>query len=260
MFVTERLCRELAWHGITIVSGMARGIDTAAHRGAIAGKGRTMAVLGNGMDIVYPPENNSLSKEIVNCGALITEYRRGEPPHRKHFPCRNRIISGLSMGVVVVEAGERSGSLITARLALEQNREVFAVPGMVDSPGSRGTHKLLKDGAKLVETVHDILDEILPHLENKSDLENTTTMPVSQRYTVTEKKQRISSAAEKDRYDLTEEEASLLALFTPSPLEIDELITLSSISCKAIQPILMMLEIKGRIQKMPGAKYMLKEQ
>jgi len=253
MFVTERLCRELAWHGITIVSGMARGIDTAAHRGAIAGKGRTIAVLGSGMDVTYPPENSSLSMEIVNRGALITEYRRGISPHPKNFPCRNRIISGLSMGVVVVEAGERSGSLITARLALEQGREVFAVPGMVDSPGSRGTHKLLKDGAKLVETVHDIMDEILPQLESKH-----VAPTVSQHSGTAEEKQKISPPG-KDRGDLTKEEASLLALLSSSSKETDELITLSGISCKAIQPLLMMLEIKGHIQKMPGTKYMLKE-
>jgi DNA processing protein len=255
MFVTERLCRELAWHGVTVVSGMARGIDTAAHRGAIAGKGRTLAVLGNGINIVYPPENSSLAQEIVSNGALITEYRRGIPPHRDHFPRRNRIISGLSMGVVVVEAGERSGSLITARLALEQDREVFAVPGMVDSPGSRGTHKLLKDGAKLVETVHDILDEILPQLENKPVAAGQyQDAPAAEK----EEKRKISPP-QKDSPDLTADEASLLALLTPSPREADELITLSGISCKAIQPILMMLEIKGHIQKMPGAKYMLKE-
>jgi len=257
MFVTERLCRELAWHGITIVSGMARGIDTAAHRGALAGKGRTIAVLGSGMNIVYPPENSSLSEEIANHGALITEYRRGTPPLRKHFPSRNRIISGLSLGVVVVEAGERSGSLITAKLALEQGREVFAVPGMVDSPGSRGTHKLLKDGARLVETVHDILDEILPQLESKP-----VASPVPARAGTAEEKQKKSPGkkdAGKDRGDLTAEEASLLALFDSSPREIDDLITLSGISCKAIQPILMMLEVKGHIEKMPGAKYTLKE-
>ena len=253
MFVTERLCRELAWHGITIVSGMARGIDTAAHRGALAGKGRTIAVLGNGMNVIYPPENSSLSEEIVNCGALVTEYRRGISPDRKHFPCRNRIISGLSMGVVVVEAGERSGSLITARLALEQGREVFAVPGMVDSPGSRGTHKLLKDGARLVETVHDILDEILPQLEDKP-----VAQPVPRHHGTAEEKQKISSPKE-NRGDLTGEEASLLALLRSSPREIDELIALSGISCKDVQPVLMMLEMKGHIQKMPGTKYMLKE-
>ena len=256
MFVTERLCRELAWHGITIVSGMARGIDTAAHRGALAGKGRTIAVMGNGMNIIYPPENSSLSEEIINHGALVTEYRRGISPHRKHFPCRNRIISGLSMGVVVVEAGERSGSLITARLALEQGREVFAVPGMVDSPGSRGTHKLLKDGARLVETVHDILDEILPLLEDKHAASSVPQYPVNP--STAEEKQKISST-EGDCCDFTKEEAYLLALLRSSPREIDELITLSSMSCKAIQPILTMLEIKGHIQKMPGMKYMLKE-
>ncbi|MCX5854240.1 MAG: DNA-processing protein DprA, partial [Deltaproteobacteria bacterium] len=164
-FSTERICRELALKGITIVSGLARGIDSAAHRGAVAGKGRTIAVLGCGLDIVYPPENEKLFMEIVEKGAVITEFPFGVPPNAPNFPSRNRIISGMSLGVVVVEAGEKSGSLITARMALEQGREVFAVPGSIDSAGSRGTHLLIKQGAKLIESVDDILDEILPQID-----------------------------------------------------------------------------------------------
>ena len=164
-FSTERLCRELAINGITVVSGMARGIDSAAHKGALAGKGRTIAVLGCGLDTIYPPENKELYEEIVSKGAVITEYPFGTPPSGSNFPARNRIISGISLGVVVVEANEKSGSLITAKLALEQGREVFAVPGSIDSAGSRGTHKLIKQGAILIENVHDILDEILPQVE-----------------------------------------------------------------------------------------------
>ena len=145
-YVTEKLSRELALKGITVVSGLARGIDSAAHRGALAGKGRTIAVLGSGLDIVYPPENEALAAEIAAQGALITEYPFGTPPNAPNFPARNRLISGISLGVVVVEAGEKSGSLITARIASEQGRSVFAVPGAIESAGSRGTNRLIKQG------------------------------------------------------------------------------------------------------------------
>ena len=164
-FSTERLCRELALKGVTIVSGLARGIDTAAHKGCLAAKGRTIAVLGCGMDIIYPKENKDLFEKIPLQGAIITEFPFGTPPNGPNFPARNRIISGLSLGVVVVEASYRSGSLITARVALEQGREVFAVPGSIDADGSKGTNKLIKDGAKLIESADDILEEILPQLE-----------------------------------------------------------------------------------------------
>jgi len=251
MFVAERLCRELALHGITVVSGMARGIDSAAHRGAISGKGRTIAVLGNGLDIVYPPENLSLSKNIADHGALITEYPAGTPPRRNNFPARNRIISGISLGVVIVEATERSGSLITAKFALEQGREVFAIPGAIDSPGSKGTHKLLKDGAKLVETVDDILDEIHYHL----DVVNTA-LPASG---CPGKSENVGPEQRKHVMELNPDEEAILSHLKNSPIDVDELIFLTGITCQAIQPILMMLEMKGCIQKMPGSKYMLKE-
>ncbi len=161
-YVTEKISRELALKGITVVSGLARGIDAAAHRGALAGKGRTIAVLGCGLDIVYPPENEALAADIAAHGALVTEFPFGTPPNAPNFPARNRIISGISLGVVVVEAGEKSGSLITARIAAEQGRSVFAVPGAIEAAGSRGTNRLIKQGAKLIENVEDILEEILP--------------------------------------------------------------------------------------------------
>ena len=157
-----------SWHyrGVTVVSGLARGIDTCAHRGALAGRGRTIAVMGCGIDVIYPQENRKLHGEIVSNGAVVTEFPFGTEPDRPHFPARNRIISGMSLGVLIVEAGEKSGSLITAQCALEQGREVFAVPGSIDLPGSRGTNSLLRQGAKLVEGVEDILEEILPQLEH----------------------------------------------------------------------------------------------
>lgn len=158
--VARTLGRGLAQVGLTVVSGLARGIDAAAHRGALEVGGRTVAVLGSGVDVVYPPEHESLAQEIEREGALVSEFPPGTRPYASHFPLRNRIISGLCRAVVVVEASERSGSLITARAALEQGRDVLAVPGTVLSGRYRGGHALIKDGARLVETVEDILDEL----------------------------------------------------------------------------------------------------
>src|SRR6266446_527592 len=159
------LARDLAQRGVTIVSGFARGIDAAAHKGALEAGGRTVAILGTGIDRVYPRDHRKLADDILNNrGALVTQFPLGTPPVSENFPYRNRIISGLSLGTVVVEAAENSGSLITARLAIEQNREVFAVPGPITTSRSRGPHRLIKDGAKLVEGIDDILNEIAPAL------------------------------------------------------------------------------------------------
>src|SRR5215472_15374488 len=162
--VAERLAADLASRRIVVVSGLARGIDSAAHRGALAAKGTTLAVLGCGADVIYPAEHRDLARQIERDGAIVSELVPGTPPQKQFFPLRNRIISGLSRAVLIVEAGEKSGSLITARCALEQGREVLAVPGNVLSGRNRGGHALLKDGAKIVETADDILEELgLPH-------------------------------------------------------------------------------------------------
>jgi DNA processing protein len=162
--VAERLAAELAGAGLTIVSGMAKGIDTYAHRGALKGGGRTVAVLGHGLDTCYPPENRRLAAEIAENGAVVSEYALGVQPAGENFPPRNRIISGLAAGVLIVEAGEASGALITSRYAAEQGRDVFAVPGPITSPASRGCLRLIQDGAKLVVSANDILEELNPHL------------------------------------------------------------------------------------------------
>jgi DNA processing protein len=156
--VAERLAADLAMRGIAVVSGLARGVDSAAHRGALAGT--TVAVLGSGVDVIYPREHTELAGQIAQTGALVSEFAPGAAPHKRCFPMRNRLISGLSRAVVVVEAGRKSGSLITARTALDQGREVLAVPGNVLTDRNRGGHALIRDGAKIVETADDILDEL----------------------------------------------------------------------------------------------------
>jgi len=158
----ETLAADLAARGVTIVSGFARGIDAAAHRGALAAGGRTLAVLGCGVDVVYPPEHAALAREVERRGTLVSQFRPGTAPLPHHFPARNRTLAGLALGVIVVEAAERSGALITAGFAGDLGREVFAVPGRITSPSSRGTHRLIRDGATLVEQWADVVDE-LPH-------------------------------------------------------------------------------------------------
>ncbi|MGH9434724.1 MAG: DNA-processing protein DprA [Terriglobia bacterium] len=158
--VAHRLAGDLAMRQLVVVSGLARGIDSAAHRGAVEAKGRTVAVLGSGLDVIYPKENRKLADKVAECGAVISEFPQGTSPAPENFPIRNRIISGLSLGVVIVEAAEYSGSLITARLALEQNREVFAVPGNITSAQSFGPNLLIKQGAKLVDQWMDVVEEL----------------------------------------------------------------------------------------------------
>jgi DNA processing protein len=238
-YTTERISRELSIKGITIVSGLARGIDAAAHRGALTAQGRTIAVMGSGLDIIYPPENKKLYAEIEQSGAVISEYSLGTPPLANNFPARNRIISGMSYGVVVVEAGEKSGSLITARLALEQGREVFAVPGSIDSAGARGTNKLIKQGAKLVENIDDILEDILPQIEKTallaaSSVENSDVIepPIITKLTAIEK--------------------IIIDFISTNNLHIDEIIAATALSPAEALSSLMSLELKGIIQQHPG--------
>ena len=229
--MTERVSQELASHGVTVVSGMARGIDSVAHQGAISAGGRTIAVLGCGVDVVYPPENRNLFQEIIDHGAVLSEFPMGSPPEGSHFPKRNRIISGLSMGVVVVEAGQRSGSLITANCALEQGRDVFAVPGNIGVASSRGTNQLIKQGAKLVETSQDILMEIAPQSRSKNETAPTAEDPAKH---------------------LPEEQRSLYGLLLETPTHIDEIIRKSQWEPGRVMSLLLELELKGFVSQWPG--------
>jgi len=245
-YTTERISRELALQGITVVSGMARGIDSAAHRGAITAHGRTIAILGSGLDVIYPPENKSLFADILQTGAVISEFPLGTPPRPSNFPARNRIISGMSYGVVIVEAGEKSGSLITARLALEQGREVFAVPGSIDSSGSRGTHKLIKQGAKLIENTDDILEEILPQIERTTPLQTPSVSPFPE---INEERFKSSSAVEQ----------KILSLMSPKRIHIDDLISFSGLTSGDVLRTVTTLELKGMIQQYPGKFFTIKK-
>ena len=255
-FSTERLCRELVMKGITVVSGLARGIDTAAHQGSLAAKGRTIAVLGCGLDIVYPPENKALFELIPLQGAIITEFPFGTPPQATNFPTRNRIISGLSLGVVVVEANYRSGSLITARVALEQGREVFAVPGSIDSDGSKGTNKLIKEGAKLIEGADDILEEILPQIGRKPAPFFAGKADQLQANTVDK---RAIQPSEPYPQALTEGQAKLMKGLATTPVSVDQLIAFTGEKAGDVLNNLLLLELQGLICQLPGKMYALKE-
>ena len=226
-----RLARDLALQGVTVVSGMARGIDTAAHWGALKNGGRSVAILGCGIDLVYPPENAALYQSLAEGGALVSEFPLGTPPLSENFPRRNRIISALSRGVLVVEAGEASGSLITAQYALEQGREVFAVPGNVSVSGSRGVNGLIKDGAKLVERVEDILEEL--------QLQPHATGPHPQ----------------PSSFPLSPQEAEIYALLCQGALQIDDIIVQSALTAGEVSATLLRLELKGAIVQLPGKRF-----
>lgn len=235
---TKRLCRDLASIGMTVVSGMAVGIDTAAHRGALSGHGKTIAVLGSGFNNVYPAENRKLFDDIARNGAVITEFPMATEPEPHNFPTRNRVISGISLGTVVVEATRKSGSLITARLAAEQNREVFAVPGSIQSFKSMGTHTLIKQGAKLVEHAQDIMDELAHMIGQKTTGDRMQNEPA-------EKSQPLSS-----------EELRVLEALDPYPAHIDDLVRKLSMAPGILSGILLQLELKGLVTQAPGKRFL----
>ena len=257
-YVTEKLSRELALKGITVVSGLARGIDSAAHRGALAGKGRTIAVLGSGLDIVYPPENEALAVDIAAQGALVTEYPFETPPNAPNFPARNRLISGISLGVVVVEAGEKSGSLITARIASEQGRSVFAVPGAIESAGSRGTNRLIKQGAKLIENVEDILEEILPQAGLPPVVPERPPL-LSVPEAVPDEPETAPAPFSDKVEGLGETENKLLSFITREPADVNTLIARSGLTAHEVQSGLLVLALGGIIRQLPGKMFLRKE-
>jgi len=231
--VADRLGYQLARTGFTVISGLARGIDTAAHEGCIKGGGRTIAVMGGALDKVYPPENEPLAEQITKQGAVLTEFAMGREPDRTTFAIRNRIVSGLSMGVVVVEAGLKSGALITADVAAEQGRTIFAVPGRIDSQASRGPHKLIKAGARLVEDVDDILQEfefLIPP----------------------EKKQAELSLDMRPEVRLDADEQAVVKALWQGPMDVDALTREAGLSSARVSALLIGLEMKRVVRMLPG--------
>ena len=231
--------RYLASRGFVIVSGLAQGIDAAAHEGALDAGGKTVAFLGTGIDRVYPAINRQLAHTIAENGALVSEYPLGAPPERWHFPERNRLISGLGLGTLVVEAARRSGSLITARLAAEQGREVFALPGSIHNALARGCHELIRQGAKLVESAGDILSELRPlagHMLETAD-ESTTNQ---------------SAPPESD-----DEYAELRRVLSHDPTSIDDLVKQSGLTIDQLSSMLLILELHGEVESLSGGRYAL---
>lgn len=232
--------RHLSATGFCIVSGLAQGIDTAAHTGALETGGKTVAVLGHGIDRVYPATNRDLAHRIIGSGAVMSEYPLGSAPRREHFPQRNRLISGLALGTLVVEAAKRSGSLISARLAAEQGREVFAIPGSIHNALSRGCHQLIRQGAKLVESAEDIVSELGPlvgHLmQNETD-------------TATKSPQDVAPAHDAD-YDM------LLRAIGHDPATADQLAAESGLTIEQVSSMLLILELKGEVEALKGGQYL----
>lgn len=230
--ITERISRELVRRGITIVSGMARGIDSIGHLAALKEKGRTLAVFGSGLDVLYPPENKKLAGQIRSSGAVISEFFLGTKPEAPNFPRRNRLISGLSLGVVIVEAGNKSGALLTAQCALEQNREVFAIPGSLDSKNSQGTNKLIKEGAKLVTVVEDILEEL------RISVKTEGSAPPAQ--------------TQRDLSGLSEAERNMFKIISDEPYHIDKIALQASVGVPEALSTLLSLELKGLVKQLSG--------
>jgi DNA processing protein len=237
--ITEQLASGLAGVGFTIVSGLARGIDAAAHRGALSAGGRTLAVLGCGLGRTYPPEHERLRREIEEQGAVLSELSLDAPPHSGHFPRRNRIISGLSFGVVVTEAAIDSGSLITAQLGAEQGREVFAVPGSVNAGTSRGTHALIKEGATLVEQAQDVIDVITPQLEPAM-------------------RSRLSAAPSPHASgeNFGNHERLVYDALSHEPLTVDHLLERTRLPVPSVMASLLSLELQRRVRQLPGQRYL----
>ncbi len=238
-----KFAQTLSNYDLTIVSGMAKGIDTFAHKGVLQGGRVTAAVLGCGLDICYPPENKEIKEEIQSSGILLSEFPPGFKPLPQNFPRRNRIISGLSLGVMVIEAGEKSGALITADFALEQGREVFAVPSGVGSPYSRGCHKLIKEGAKLVENIEDVLEELSPQLIPQ----NTTVKGYEEN--------NLLIGNSKDKYTFSQEEKELLEVLHYEPITLEEITHATGFTPAAVSALLLELELKGIIKQLPGNYY-----
>lgn len=239
--MAKMFARRLSEQGLVVVSGMARGIDTAAHQGALESGGVTWAVCGCGLAVVYPPENKALKKAIAQQGAVISEFPMATEPRPYHFPRRNRIISGMSQGIIVVEAAQKSGALITADFALEQGRDVYAIPGRVDVASASGTNNLIKQGARLVTEVEEVLDDLCPQWAAKAQESVESKFDVAPQ-----------------RHDVSDEDQIILSQLTQQPVHIDRIVKLSCRPITQVAGTLLRLELKGLVQQIPGQWFCLK--
>ena len=255
----EKLGYGLAAGGAVVVSGLARGVDSAALRGALRAGGTVTAVLGNGLDVVYPPENRYLYEDVAAAGALVSEYPPGTSPEARHFPVRNRIMSGLCVATLVVEAPARSGALITAGTALEQGRDVFAVPGPIDAPASVGCNRLIRDGAGLVTDAWDILGEYEPRFPDKLRREGAKETPAVLGYQARQKTEPKpvppSVSLSHNDYSLTDDQIRLLRALTEEPMLVDDLIELTEIPTRRVLSALTVLEIEHLVTQHSGKRY-----
>ena len=255
----EKLGYGLAAGGAVVVSGLARGVDSAALRGALRGGGAVTAVLGNGLDVIYPPENQYLYEDVAAAGALVSEYPPGTSPEARHFPVRNRIMSGLCVATLVVEAPARSGALITAGTALEQGRDVFAVPGPIDAPASVGCNRLIRDGAGLVTDAWDILGEYEPRFPDKLRREGAKETPAVLGYQARQKTEPKpvppSVSISRNDYSLTDDQIRLLRALTEEPMLVDDLIELTEIPTRRVLSALTVLEIEHLVTQHSGKRY-----
>ena len=231
--VAGKLATDLAGRGLTIVSGGARGVDTAAHKGAVAAGGRTVAFLGCGIDVNYPAENKSLFESIAECGAVLSEFPFGATPEPWRFPPRNRLISGMSLAVVICQSPEASGALITAGYAAEQGKDVYAVPGNVDDERNRGSHKLIRDGARLVQNAQDIMEELGMQAEPEQGT-HQLVLPVE---------------------SLTEQQRLIVSLLSLDPMPVDDIIERSGLTSPMVSGTLTILEMKNIVRRVPGNAY-----
>ena len=265
--VAERLAADLASRGVTVVSGLARGIDSAAHRGALRAGGRTIAVLGSGVDVIYPPENRRLAAEIESHGAVVSQFEPGTRPLAGHFPARNRVIAGLALGVVVVEAAEKSGSLITAGLAGDLGREVMAVPGLLTSTQSVGAHRLIQDGAALIQGWEDVVsllplrwrDQVTATAAMTAEAKTAVAMSAATASTETFSSNHLSHGQHaeghvEDKSDRSDQHR-LLHVIGEEPADIDGIIERSGLTPGRASALLVTLEVEGRIRQLEGKRF-----
>ncbi len=243
----QAFCFDLAQRGLVITSGLAAGIDTQAHQGAIDAQGQTVAVMGTGINAIYPKKNQTLAKTIPYHGAVVSEFPFNTPPNAHNFPRRNRVIAGLAMGTLVVEAAQKSGTLITARLSIENNRPVMAIPGSIHNPLAKGCHQLIKQGAQLVESAQDILHEIAAGISMLTDQLKTSINDIEDEV--------LDNQSLKPNIELSDSQKDIYKHLDFNPIAFDDIVLLTDLSSNDVASDLLIMELSGLVEKLPGAKY-----